>query len=75
MDESGGEGGGDNFIRVGFLLCRVVEVDTEVAESEIKVAVSVKVRERKDMIVGERRLRREDCGGFVDGYFHFFRWL
>lgn len=69
-DESGGEGGGENFIWVQ-LLCCVVDVDTEVTESEIEVAVGVKVGERKDMIFGERRLRREDRSGFVDGYFHF----
>lgn len=56
------------------MLCCVVDVDTEVSESEIEVPVGVKVRERKDMIFGERLLRRVDCSGFLDGYFHFFRW-
>lgn len=51
----------------------MVDVDTEVSESEIDVPIGVKVGERKDMIFGERRLRRVDCGGFMDGYFHFFR--
>lgn len=75
VEESGGEGRGDNFIRiVGFLLGRMVEVDTKVTESEIKVIVGVEVGERKNMIFSERRLRRANCGGFEDVYFHIFRW-
>lgn len=72
MDESGGEGGGENFIWVWFLLCRVVvDVDTEVSESEIEVPIGVNMGERKDMVFSERRLRRIDCVSFTDSYFHF----
>lgn len=65
MDESGGERGGDDVERIGLVVVLGgVDVGTEIAEGDVKVAIGVEVRERKDVIMVEGWLRRVDCGGF-----------
>lgn len=66
MDESGGERGGNDVERIGLVVVLGgVDVGTEIAEGDVEVAIGVKVRERKDVIMVEAGwLKRVDCGGF-----------
>lgn len=53
-----------------------VWVGAEGAEGDMHVAIIVEVGEREDVIVVERRVRREDGGCFQELHFHCFGfWL